>query len=265
MEPNALEWFRLEQWGRGLSSRLFYNEVPNPTWFRHGGHLDNKEEQLYSFTHAGGQQLPEYNIDTTTPEGAERWRAEYQFLSALTPELIPQKDFMLLHEYPKFICEEPHFQRVWNLFRQKTLRRAITAAVDAGAISVADEAAAIKFMGTTKNSLSIAQFLQAREGLRPDIFGTEGYEATNRVLEAIGADFSVNKKTAREYDSQFWFNFDQKYELTEIGMREELPGLVSDPQNRLRVEAILDETKQVLDQVEDAAERNAARVEAGSQ
>jgi len=101
--------------------------------------------------------------------------------------------------------------------------------------------------------------------LRPDIFGTEGYEATNRVLEAIGADFSVNKKTAREYDSQFWFNFDQKYELTEIGMREELPGLVSDPQNRLRVEAILDETKQVLDQVEDAAERNAARVEAGSQ
>jgi len=131
------------------------------------------------------------------------------------------------------------------------LRVAIQRAVDAGAVSSADEAATIKFLGS-KNSLSVAQYLQAREGLRPDVFGTEGYEATARVLEAIGANFPSNKNTAREYDNQFWFNFDQRYELTEIGMREELPGLISDPQNRMRVEAILDETQQVLDQVEAA-------------
>jgi hypothetical protein len=261
LEPNALEWLRLEQWGRGLSSRLFYNEVPNPTWFRHGGHLDNKEEQLYSFTHASGPQHPEYNIDTTTPEGAEKWREEYKFLSQLTPELVPQKDFMLLHEYPKYVCEEPHFRRVWNLYRQKTLRVAIQQGVDAGAISAEDEAACIKFLGTSKNTLSVNQYLAAREGLRPDIAGTDGFNATTRVFESIGADFAANKNTAREYDSQFWHNFDQKYELTEIGMREDLPGLVSDPQNRLRVEAILDETQQVLDQVEEAAERNAPDAE----
>ena len=27
-EPNILQWFRLEQFGKGASSRLFYNEVP---------------------------------------------------------------------------------------------------------------------------------------------------------------------------------------------------------------------------------------------
>lgn len=55
-EPNIVEWFRLEQFGKGASSRLFYNEVPHPTWFRHNGHLDNKEEVLYSFTHANQDQ-----------------------------------------------------------------------------------------------------------------------------------------------------------------------------------------------------------------
>jgi len=43
-EPNVIEWFRLEQWGKGCSSKLYYNEVPNPWWFRHNGHLGNKEK-----------------------------------------------------------------------------------------------------------------------------------------------------------------------------------------------------------------------------
>jgi hypothetical protein len=33
-EPNPLQWLRLEQFGKGNSSRLFYNEVPEPLWFR---------------------------------------------------------------------------------------------------------------------------------------------------------------------------------------------------------------------------------------
>ena len=51
-EPNPVQWFRLEQFLGGASSRLFYNEVPKPTWFRYEGHLDNPEEVLYSFTKA---------------------------------------------------------------------------------------------------------------------------------------------------------------------------------------------------------------------
>lgn len=34
-EPNVLEWLRIEQVGKGASSRLFYNEVPQPLWIRH--------------------------------------------------------------------------------------------------------------------------------------------------------------------------------------------------------------------------------------
>ena len=72
-EPNPLQWFRLEHFGQGHSSRLFYNEVPQPTWWRYGGHMltdkDNDRERdrlLWSFTHAD-QHLPcMFGIDTTT-------------------------------------------------------------------------------------------------------------------------------------------------------------------------------------------------------
>ena len=52
LEPNVLQWFRFEQWGKGASSRLFYNEVPTVRWLRYGGHLDNPEKVLYSFKDA---------------------------------------------------------------------------------------------------------------------------------------------------------------------------------------------------------------------
>jgi len=71
LEPNIIQWFRFEQWGKGASSRLFYNEVPHPTWFRYGGHLDNPEKVLYSFTHADQDQQMIFGIDTTTEEGRE--------------------------------------------------------------------------------------------------------------------------------------------------------------------------------------------------
>lgn len=53
-EPNPLQWFRLEQYGKGNSSRLFFNEVPMPWWHRHQGHMDDsqKDELLYSFNNA---------------------------------------------------------------------------------------------------------------------------------------------------------------------------------------------------------------------
>lgn len=71
LEPNILNWFRLEQWGKGNSSRLFYNEVPKPTWMRYGGHLDNPDKTLFSFTHADQEHRFAFGIDTTTPEGRE--------------------------------------------------------------------------------------------------------------------------------------------------------------------------------------------------
>jgi hypothetical protein len=59
-------------------------------------------------------------------------------------------------------------------------------------------------------------------------------------LKAIGLNkIKLTNKTAEDYESQFWSNFDVAYNLTEIGLKEELPYFVTDPSNRLKVEAIL--------------------------
>lgn len=244
-EPNVLEWFRLEQFGKGSSSRLFFNEVPHPWWHRNGGHLDNPEDTLYSFTHADQESQINFGIDTTTPEGKERWQQEYAAISAYAPEIVPMQDFVQLHEMPKFVTQEPHFQRVWITYQQQTLRNAIADGVSSGSISSEDSAAAIKFLGN-RNTLSVNQFFLAQAGRRPDLVGTEGYEATARVFSAIGMDrFEASTLTAEGLDSQFWNHFDQQFNLTEISMREELPNLIANPANRMKVEAIIEETQKL--------------------
>lgn len=124
-EPNPLQWLRLEQFGKGASSRLFYNEVPHPWWHRHGGHLDNPEEVLYSFTHADQQTQIDFGIDTTTDEGRAAWAAEYAAFAELAPEIVKKEHFAYPHQLPKYVSQEPHFQRVWGHYRQASLRNHI--------------------------------------------------------------------------------------------------------------------------------------------
>lgn len=102
-EPNPLQWFRLEQYGKGNSSRLFYNEVPAPWWHRHGGHLDTdkQDELLYSFTNADQIQPIDFGIDTTTEEGRAQFKAEYEALAQMTPELLSTENMLFPHEMPK--------------------------------------------------------------------------------------------------------------------------------------------------------------------
>jgi len=112
-EPNIIEWFRFEQWGKGSSSRLFYNEVPKPTWFRYGGHMDNIEREHYSFTHADQEQKFVFGIDTTTTEGKAQFKKEWDTLAQMAPELIRKEDIVYPHEMQPTISSEPHFRRVW--------------------------------------------------------------------------------------------------------------------------------------------------------
>lgn len=81
MDPVPLNWFRLEQWGKGSSSRLFYNEVPQPTWIRHHGHLTDKEKVLYSFTHANQDQQLIFGMDTSTAEGRAEFKKEWDAMA----------------------------------------------------------------------------------------------------------------------------------------------------------------------------------------
>lgn len=112
-EPNVVQWFRGEQIGQGSSSRLFYNEVPKTTWWRHHGHMDDIDKSVYSFTHANQNRQVIFGIDTTTEEGRAQYKKEYETLHELAPEIIRMEDFQYPHEMGKFVSTEPHFQRVW--------------------------------------------------------------------------------------------------------------------------------------------------------
>jgi len=96
-EPNVIEWFRFEQWGKGNSSRLFYNEAPKPTWLRHGGHFDNAEN-IHSFTKAEQEAKFMFGVDTTTAEGREIFKKEWDTMAALVPELLSKEDLVFPHE-----------------------------------------------------------------------------------------------------------------------------------------------------------------------
>lgn len=92
---------------------MFYNEVPNPTWFRYGGHLDNPDKTLYSFTHADQDQPLIFGYDTTTPEGRDQFKQEFEAIAQMCPELISKEDLVYPHEMAKSIPDEPHYRRVW--------------------------------------------------------------------------------------------------------------------------------------------------------
>jgi len=81
-----------------MSSRLFYNEVPHPNWVRHEGHLDDPEKNLYSFTHADQSTQIMFGIDTTTDEGKAKFKAEWDAISELAPEIIRKEDMIFPHE-----------------------------------------------------------------------------------------------------------------------------------------------------------------------
>jgi len=239
-EPNVIEWFRLEQWGKGASTRLFYNEVAEPNWLRHNGHLDNPEEVVYSFTNANQDQNIVFGIDTTTEEGRVQFKAEYDALPQLAPEIVRMEDFQFPHEMGKQISNEPHFQRIWKYYRDHTLKSAIDGAVADGKCALEDANTAKKFIGTKQN-ISLAQYCYTKQGLRPDLENTEAYLATDRVMEAIGmCQIPITKLTAESFEDQFWTNFDGQQGLTELQMREELPFFITDPSNRMKVEALME-------------------------
>jgi len=200
-EPNVIEWLRLEQFGKGTSSRLFYNEVANPTWIRHNGHLDNPEEVLYSFTGGDQDQQVVFGMDTTTEEGRAAFKAEWQALSEMAPEIIKMEEMKYPHEMGKWVSNEPHFQRVWQYYRDHTLKAKIADAVNAGKLTQNDSDVAIKFLGG-KKTLNVVPFVMTKSGLRNDLADSEEYLTTDKVMTAVGMNtIPLTKLTAENFES----------------------------------------------------------------
>jgi len=244
--PNPLQLFRVEFFGQGFSSRLFYNEVPQPTWWRAGGHLfenpdDEKErfKKLYSFTHANQEQPLIFGIDTTTEEGRRQFKAEYDALCEMAPELMKKEHLVYPHEMPAFVPDEPHFRRVWQHYREYVFKNAVADAVKSGKITESDQAAFDRFVGLSKTPSFNLLILTLQDKLK-HFNGDDGFEAAKRVWTALGlSSIEFNTKTAQPAEEQFWDHFDVKFNVTEVGMRKALPFFCVDPSNRAKVEALL--------------------------
>jgi len=257
-EPNVLQWLRFEQWGCGFGSRLFYNEVPQlngvKSWWRLGGHyLQNENDEreqhrrLHSFTHANQDRNIDFGIDTTTPEGREAFKAEWDALSELAPELIKKDDLVFPHEQQDYLPTEPHFRRVWQHYREHTFNLAFANAVENDSITQDDADAFHRFVGS-QQSPCLNIWIMAKSGKLEHMREDADFQATMRVMSAMGLDnVEFNFKSTQPLEDQFWNQFDGMYELSEEGMKSDLPIMVTDPSNRAAVEAIIAQQQEKLE------------------
>jgi len=249
-EPNVLQWFRLEQYGNGFGSRLYYNEVPVldgfQSWWRNGGHMlknvndtSEQERRLHSFTHANQDTNIDFGIDTTTQEGRDKFQAEWNTLAELAPELVKKEDLIFPHEQPAMLSTEPHFRRVWQHYREHTFRLNLASMIDGEGITQADADAFNKFVGMN-GVPAFNMYIMARNGKLDHFKDDAGFQASMRVLSAMGFDtVEFDHKSAQPLEEQFWAQYDGMYELSEESMKEDMDLFVTDPTNRSKVEAIL--------------------------
>ena len=245
-EPNPLQWFRFENLCGGFGTRLFYNEVPQLSWRRQKGHLTEngtdaeRDRMLYSFTHAEQDNSIIWGLDTTTPEGAAAFKAEYEAMCEMAPELLKKEDMILPHQMPPALPNEPYFQRVWQHYREHVFSENFQSKVASGVISREDADKFVRFVGSISQP-TFSLFILIKAGKLAHMEHDEGYQATQRVLSAMKLDnVTFNKQTAMPVEEQFWQQYDGIYGLTEKSMRAALPEFVSDPNNQAKVNALLE-------------------------
>jgi hypothetical protein len=136
---------------------------------------------------------------------------------------------------------------VWRYYRENSLRNAMLAAAEEGRVSHFDVEATLRFI-KDRQHFNFQNYVQTRAGNRPDLEHHEDYLAAHRVFSTLGFQ-DVNTKSAEPYEVQFQHICDNTLNLTNDGLKEELPTLVSDAGNRRRVEEILngaEETQKLM-------------------
>lgn len=88
-------------------------------------------------------------MDTTTEEGREQFRQEYLALSEMAPDIIKKDALIFPHEFGPSISNEPHFQRVWQHYREHMFKLRFAQLVQQGEISEGDAAHFREFIGPT--------------------------------------------------------------------------------------------------------------------
>lgn len=239
LDPNLINWFRIEQVGKGFSSRLFYNEQPNPTWHRHGGHLDNPDKTLYSFKYGDQKHENVLGFDVSTPEGRKALDAEIDYWKELTPEIYESAGIGEKREFnqKKFVSKEPHFQRALTHYRVHVFQQHLERAIESGDLSQEDVNNSRAFFD--ERGLPATNMIHMGQN---GLFGDDqGWESFQRVLEAVGlGGFECDHKTSKPAQDQFIEYFDEHFDITEKGLNQALPLLISDERQRAKIESLLE-------------------------
>lgn len=200
--------------------------------------MGDVEKDLYSFTQADQDSRFVFGIDTTTQEGREQFKKEWETMCQLCPELLSKEDMVYPHEQ-RWVSNEPHFRRIWQHYREHMFKLRVAYLVENGQISSEDAAAMKRFLGLN-GTPTLTTYLYARLGKLPHVEQDADFQATHRVMTKLGLDHvEIDRKSAQPYEEQFWEQYDVIQELTEEEMRKELPGFVTDPSNKAKVEALL--------------------------
>lgn len=74
-----------------------------------------------------------------------------------------------------------------------------------------------------------------------DLSNNEGFQATKRVFEALQLnEIPIDTNSSEPPEQQFWRAIDYVFELTEEGLKEEMPYFVTDPRQQDKVNALLE-------------------------
>lgn len=240
LDPNLINWFRIEQVGKGLSARLFYNEEPNPTWHRHGGHLDDVNKTVHSFKYGDQPHENVLGFDVSTPEGRQALDAEIQRWKEITPEIYESSGIAEHREFhqKKYVSTEPHFQRALSHYRAHVLQQHIDKAIESGNLSQNEANAARSFFD--ERGLPSANMIHL--GHKGHFDGDESWEAFQRVLDATGlGGFQVDKTTSLPVEEQLINFIDDHLNITEKGLNKNLALIVSDDRQRAKIQSLIEE------------------------
>ncbi len=239
LDPNLINWFRFEQIGKGASSRYFFNEQPKPFWHRHGGNLDNPDKTLHSFKYGDQEHEDILGFDTSTKEGRDRLRAEVQRWKEITPEIYEAYGFddNVGNQKKRYISNEPHFQRALTHYRSFALQQRIEKAIENETLTQEEVNSARAFFD--ERGLPSANMLtMGQKGLLGD---DQGYQAFLNVLEHTGlGGFERNATTSLPVEAQFEQFLDEALEITEEGLIENLPLIITDERDRYRVQSLIE-------------------------
>lgn len=180
-----------------------------------------------------------FGMDTTTEEGREAFKQEWENMCQMVPEMISKEDMIYPHEHQRYLSTEPHFRRIWQHYREHMFSLRFSYLVQEGQISQEDADAFRQFVDLS-HAPTFNMYIYGRLGQLPHLEHDSTYQATVRVMEKLGLDhITIDRKTAQPYEEQFWEQFDTYMELNEEEMIRELPTFVTDPSNRSKVEALL--------------------------